>query len=107
MESCAESRNNIKRRLQKEQRELNIRKFFNNKLAVVGGLITLIMVFLAVFAPFISPKDLRYGCCRSSQTPLQMDIFLVLIHLAEMYYPRLRRQEFQMTIGASVGFIQW
>ena len=47
MEYVMESRNEIKKRLQKEQRELMIKKFFNNKLAVIGGTVTLIMVLLA------------------------------------------------------------
>ena len=53
METVMESRNEIKKRLQTEQRRLMIKKFFNNKLAVIGGTVTLIMVLLAIFAPLI------------------------------------------------------
>ncbi|WP_372898448.1 oligopeptide ABC transporter permease [Salipaludibacillus agaradhaerens] len=36
-----------------------LKKFFKNKLAVVGGIVLLIIVTMAVFAPLIAPQDPR------------------------------------------------
>lgn len=47
----------IKKILKKEQRNLRIRKFFSNKLAVIGGAILLLIVLGAVFAPVLSQYD--------------------------------------------------
>lgn len=46
----------IRKSLLKEQRQLKIRKFLKNKLALTGTAITLIMVIFAVFAPVISKQ---------------------------------------------------
>lgn len=49
------------KKLRKERRIENIqelfRKFFKNKIAVVGGLIVLFYFIVALFAPFIAPYD--------------------------------------------------
>lgn len=45
----------IRNRLQKEQRALQKKKLFRNKLAVIGGTITIIMIFIAIFAPLLCP----------------------------------------------------
>lgn len=47
----------IKKQLIKEQRQLKIRKFCKNKMAVVGMLITLFMAVVALFAPLIATQD--------------------------------------------------
>ena len=46
-----------RRELLREQRQLNIRRFFRNGHAVAGALIILVMVLLAVFAPLLAPAD--------------------------------------------------
>ena len=52
------SRLSVRRReLLREQRLLNIRRFFRNGHAVAGALIVLIMILLAVFAPLLAPAD--------------------------------------------------
>ena len=51
-----QEREAIRRRLQKEQRQLTVRKFLHNKLAVIGSLITLLMVTLALLAPLLFPE---------------------------------------------------
>lgn len=51
-----QEREAIKRRLQKEQRQLIVRKFLHNKLAVIGSVITLLMVTLALLAPVLFPE---------------------------------------------------
>lgn len=47
------------RRLGREQRALKRRRFFRNRLAVLGGIITLAMILIALLAPVLSP----YGPC--------------------------------------------
>ena len=51
-----QEREAIRRRLRKEQRQLTVRKFFHNKLAVIGSIITLSMVTLALLAPVLFPE---------------------------------------------------
>ena len=46
-----------RRELLREQRRLNLRRFFRNGHAVAGALIILAMVLLAVFAPLLAPAD--------------------------------------------------
>lgn len=43
--------------LQKEQKKLKRRKFTRNKLAVIGGIVTILMIMIAVFAPLLT----KYG----------------------------------------------
>ncbi|MBQ3534943.1 MAG: ABC transporter permease [Clostridia bacterium] len=47
----------VKYRLKKEQRDLTIRKFLKNKLAVIGSLLVIAMILVAVLAPVIAPYD--------------------------------------------------
>ena len=46
-----------RRELLREQRQLNVRRFFRNGHAVAGALIILVMILLAVFAPLLAPAD--------------------------------------------------
>lgn len=43
------------KRLGREQRALKRRRFFRNRLAVLGGIITLAMILIALLAPVLSP----------------------------------------------------
>ena len=43
------------RRLRQEQRALPRRRFFKNRLAVLGGAITILMLLIAILAPVLSP----------------------------------------------------
>ena len=47
----------IRRRLVREQRQLDIRRFFRNRQAVFGSLILVLLLFTAVFAPVLAPAD--------------------------------------------------
>ncbi len=47
----------IRRRLRREQRQLNIRRYLRNRQAVLGSVIVLMMLFIAVFAPLLAPAD--------------------------------------------------
>ena len=55
-EQIRQEREAIKRRLQKEHRQLKVRKFLRNKLAMIGSFITLSMITLALLAPVIFPE---------------------------------------------------
>lgn len=46
----------VRNRLLREQRRLLIRKFLRNRLAVTGGGITFVMLFLALLAPVLAPQ---------------------------------------------------
>lgn len=61
--SSAEVLKDARKRLQKEQRALTRRRIVKNKLLLIGGIITALMIFIAIFAPLISPYD-----------PLEMDV---------------------------------
>lgn len=76
----------IKKTLQKEQRDLLINKFLRNRLAVIGSIIVLFMIFLAIFADVISPQGpldmiVKIGCRCQVQ-----NISLVQILLGETYF---------------------
>jgi len=61
--------NEIKRALQREQRQLMLRKFFRNKLAVIGSSIVLTLVLVAIFADVIAPQDPLDMVVRDRLTP--------------------------------------
>ncbi|WP_066299970.1 ABC transporter permease [Bacillus sp. FJAT-29937] len=46
-----------KDRLKREQRHLLLKRFFSNKLAITGGIITLLLTVIAIFAPFIATQN--------------------------------------------------
>lgn len=47
----------LKKRLEKEQREIRIRKFTKNKASVFGLVVVTVMILLAVLAPLICRYD--------------------------------------------------
>lgn len=55
-QTIKQEREAIKRRLQKEHRTLMVKKFLQNKLAVMGSFITLTMITLALLAPVLFPE---------------------------------------------------
>lgn len=59
----------IKAKLQKEQRQLLIKKFFRNRLAVIGAVIVLCLLFIAIFADVIAPFDPYEMSVRARITP--------------------------------------
>lgn len=46
----------VRKELAKEQRQLRIRKFYKNRLAVIGTVITVVMALLALLAPVLCPE---------------------------------------------------
>lgn len=49
--------NNAKEQMRREQRRLKFRKFVKNRSVMIGAVVTIIMLFLALFAEQISPYD--------------------------------------------------
>lgn len=49
--------NNVKEQMRKEQRRLKFRKFIRNRSVMIGAVVTIIMLFLALFAEQVSPYD--------------------------------------------------
>lgn len=47
----------VKHQLQREQRQLNIRRFFQSRQAVIGAFLVLLMTAVAILAPVIAPAD--------------------------------------------------
>ena len=47
----------LKRSLQREQRRLNTRRFFQTRQAVIGAAIVILMALVAILAPVIAPAD--------------------------------------------------
>lgn len=45
----------IRKALQKEQREIRIKKFLHNRLAMTGAIIIILVTFLALAAPLLAP----------------------------------------------------
>ncbi len=107
MELALENRNEIKKRLQTEQRQLMIKKFFGNKLAVIGGTVTLIMVLLAVFAPVICPQGpLDMAVAQRLQPPsLEGYLFGSDTYGRDVFTRVLYGARVSLTIGASVSII--
>ena len=52
-----ESLQEIRKRLQKEQRRLILSRFFRNRQAVFGALVILLLLLTAIFAPVLAPAD--------------------------------------------------
>jgi peptide/nickel transport system permease protein len=104
METQIAELQSIKKTLRKEQQDLNIRKFLRNRLAVIGLVITLFMLFLAIFADVISPKGPLDMIVKdrlkppSSQYFFGTDTFGRDILSRTIYGARV-----SMTIGAAVG----
>lgn len=47
----------VKEQMRKEHRQLKVRKFVKNRAVMAGAVVTIIMVFLALFASYLAPYD--------------------------------------------------
>jgi peptide/nickel transport system permease protein len=94
----------IKKTLKKEQRDLTLRKFFHNKLAVLGAVITLVMVFLAVFADIVSPQGPLDMVVRDRlQSPNPQYLFGTDTFGRDILSRTIYGARVSMVIGAAVG----
>ncbi|MCI8454025.1 MAG: ABC transporter permease [Lachnospiraceae bacterium] len=96
----------IRKTLLKEQRRLLVRKFFKNRLAVTGGTITFVMLFLALLAPVLAPQGplemivTDRLLAPSAAHPFGTDTFGRDVFTRILYGARV-----SMTIGFFVGLI--
>lgn len=96
----------IRKQLLKEQRQLMIHKFFHNRLAVTGGLITVVMLFLAVLAPAIAPYGpLDMVVTDRLMAPSGLHIFGTDTFGRDVFTRILYGARVSMTIGFFVGLI--
>lgn len=96
----------IRRKLLKEQRQLMIHKFFHNRLAVTGGLITLVMALLAAFAPALAPQGpLEMVVSDRLMAPSGIHIFGTDTFGRDVFTRILYGARVSMTIGVFVGVI--
>lgn len=98
--------NEIRKRLLKEQRELLIHRFFHNRLAVTGGLITVVILLLAVLAPVLAPQGpLDMVVTDRLLAPSSAHIFGTDTFGRDVFTRILYGARVSMTIGFFVGFI--
>ncbi len=97
---------NIRAKLLKEQRDLQIHKFFNNRLAVTGGIITVIMVLLALLAPLICPQGpLDMVVSDRLKPPSAAHIFGTDTFGRDLFTRILYGARVSMSIGLCVGIL--
>ncbi len=99
----------IRRQLVREQRALSVRKFFRNKLSVVGlALVTLILA-CAVFAPLITSMmgvDPYTATMSKRYTPPCAEHIFGTDHLGRDIFARvLYGAQISMTVGFTVGLL--
>lgn len=96
----------IRKRLLKEQRQLMIHKFFHNRLAVTGGVITMGILILAVLAPALSPQGpLDMVVTDRLMSPSGAHIFGTDTFGRDVFTRILYGARVSMTIGVFVGII--
>lgn len=98
--------NAIRKKLLKEQRQLLVHKFFHNRLAVTGSLITFTMLFLAIFAPVLAPQGpLDMTVADRLQAPSAAHLFGTDTFGRDLFTRILYGARVSMTIGFYVGII--
>lgn len=98
--------NAIRKKLLKEQRQLLFRKFFHNRLAVIGSLVTFAMLFLAVAAPVLSPQGpLDMVVADRLRAPSAAHLFGTDTFGRDLFTRILYGARVSMTIGFFVGII--
>lgn len=94
-----------RKELQKEQRQLKLRKLKKNKLAIIGGTITIIMILLAIFAPVIAPyRPYEMKVRDRLQAPSAAHIFGTDSYGRDVFTRVLYGARVSMSIGAAVAF---
>lgn len=64
---------NILRQNRREQFKLSIKRFFRNKLAVIGGSVVLILFLIALLAPFLAPYNPNEMDSKNTIAPLSVE----------------------------------
>lgn len=96
----------IKRQLVREQRQLKIKKFLKNKMAVVGLIITVFMTITAVFAPLIATQDpLEMVVYDRLQAPSSAHIFGTDTFGRDLFSRVVYGARVSMGVGLSVGLL--
>lgn len=98
--------NEIRKRLLKEQRRLLIERFFHNRLAVTGGLITAVILALALLAPVLAPQGpLDMIVTDRLLAPSSAHLFGTDTFGRDVFTRILYGARVSMTIGFFVGLI--
>ena len=98
--------NEIRKRLLKEQRQLLVHKFLHNRLAVTGGTITFVMLFLALAAPLLAAQGpLEMVVSDRLSAPSAAHIFGTDTYGRDVFSRILYGARVSMTIGLFVGLI--
>lgn len=99
----------IRRALVREQRALSIRKFFHNKLSVIGLVIVLLMLIIAIFAPVITGLmgvDPYTAVVRDRLKPPSAEHLFGTDNLGRDIFARvLYGARISMTVGFVVGLL--
>ena len=95
----------LRRELLREQRALNVRRFFRNRQAVFGASVVLVMLLLALLAPVIAPADpLAQSVADRFARPGESGYLLGADKLGRDLLSRiLYGTRVSMTVGLSVG----
>jgi peptide/nickel transport system permease protein len=96
----------LKKQLKREQRDIKIHKFTKNKLAMVGAIITFLMIFFAIFAPFLAPQGpLNMTVADRLQAPSMHHIFGTDTFGRDLFARVIYGARVSMGVGASVAAI--
>ena len=97
---------NIKKQLMKEHRQLRIRKFCKNRMAVIGMIITLFMTVLALFAPLIATHDpLEMVVIERLKAPSAQHLFGTDTFGRDLFSRVAYGARLSMGVGLSVGVL--
>ena len=94
----------VKRRLEREQRQLNVRRFFRSKLAVLGSIIVIVMILTAILAPVIATADPLAQTVRARLTAPGGDYLMGTDKVGRDIFSRIvYGARVSMIVGVSVG----
>ena len=97
---------NIKKQFMKEHRQLRIRKFCKNRMAVIGMIITLFMTVLALFAPLIATHDpLEMVVIERLKAPSAQHLFGTDTFGRDLFSRVAYGARLSMGVGLSVGVL--
>ncbi len=96
----------LKKQLKKEQRQIKIHKFTNNKLAMIGAVITIAMALVAILAPVIAPAG-PYDMLVSDRlkNPSSVHIFGTDTFGRDLFSRIIYGARVSMGVGAAVSTI--